>query len=810
MDAYKIGVKLVMSSNFNEVTQLVSQALLGLNVKVDQLTGKFNSLGTAIKGAFGIFGGYELEKGLYSLTKYGEEIAKQQSLMRDAGMNANEITEATSKATQTASQIQTTTIAENLKHLRELRYAFGNMDDAQKALGILSKSNTVLQSTVGNEKADQIWDIVKSLEMKGLTTQDLPTFNKYVEAMTRAVEASGGKVDPRQFFMAFRYGRTAMQGWDLDFIGGALPRLIQSMGGAGGGGGGRAGPGNALMSAFGAVVQDTMTKRASGEFTALGMGDKDNGILGHDLFIKNPYEWVQQVLMPHLQSHGITSQEDIVSTVSHLFANRTAGQVITEMALQGRTRMGTDKSPFEKDIRLQQGALGAESGFANLMATNPEARMEAFTKQWNSMMEALGAPMVPLAIEMMKQFTDVFSAVGSFAMAHPTAFKIIGEGLAALGAAAVVAGLVTLGTLIGPVGLIAGAVTWLGAMAALHWGDLVDGLKGLVTWLGNLWDKIKNTFSWFIPSAHADTLKMPHFTTQDVMKALTGNTKQNTDATDDNTKAIKENTDMLRGMINYTGGGIGGGGGGGVIPASYTGGASLNDTAAPAGVKAALQSSGAAVTNSWIAGQRAGFARELQDPTFRSQFAAMLQLEGPTLGTAESAMNRALATGHSLHDMVTGSIGRRFYSTYGRFIHGSPSAASRYGSIIDKALAGSDTIKGFTDQGMPTDPNGPLNPRHPYLGPYVRQGGNIFNDWQRGRYRKFREDFEAHAHAGDSGASASIPNHPASQPVELHNIIHLDGRAVSKNIAKHFVRMGQGPAHGARLPDYGATRPIGI
>jgi hypothetical protein len=170
--------------------------------------------------------------------------------------------------------------------------------------------------------------------------------------------------------------------------------------------------------------------------------------------------------------------------------------------------------------------------------------------------------------------------------------------------------------------------------------------------------------------------------------------------------------------------------------------------------------SGPSAANSYVAGQRAGFAKELQDPKFRSQFAAMLGAEGPTLGTAESAMNRAAASGRSLHEMVAGRTGRAFYSTYGKFMGGSASAVRKYNPLIDKTLAGSDTIRGFTDQGMPTDPNGPLHRPVPYLGPYVGQHGNIFNDWQKGRYAKWREDFETHAQGAIAGSNAAknMPN----------------------------------------------------
>ena len=43
---------------------------------------------------------------------------------------------------------------------------------------------------------------------------------------------------------------------------------------------------------------------------------------------------------------------------------------------------------------------------------------------------------------------------------------------------------------------------------------------------------------------------------------------------------------------------------------------------------------------------------------------------------------------------------------------------------------------------------------------------------------------------------------------EVVGRINFDGREVAKNTAKHFVKMGQGPAMGPRLPDYSTTRPI--
>ena len=224
MEVYKIGVRLAMASNHVQVLGALSKSLIGVNAQVKQLQGTFTGLKAAITGALAIYAGTKTLEFLGKMAKHGNEIVHQQQLMVAAGMTQQQVAEATAKAYETSARVQTTTIAQNLAHLRELRYAFGDMKQAQEALEQVSKANSVLQSVAGNDKADQVWDIVKSLEMKG-TTIDPKIFQQYIDMMTQVVEATGGKVSPRQFFQTFKYGRTAMQGWDEGFIGGALPRL---------------------------------------------------------------------------------------------------------------------------------------------------------------------------------------------------------------------------------------------------------------------------------------------------------------------------------------------------------------------------------------------------------------------------------------------------------------------------------------------------------------------------------------------------------------------------------------------------------
>ena len=74
------------------------------------------------------------------------------------------------------------------------------------------------------------------------------------------------------------------------------------------------------------------------------------------------------------------------------------------------------------------------------------------------------------------------------------------------------------------------------------------------------------------------------------------------------------------------------------------------------------------------------------------------------------------------------------------------------------ALGGSDPIQGFTDQGMPTDPNGHL--RRPGF-PYLHHGGNDFTDYEggpggRSAARRYREEIEKHVRSERRGGSGSI------------------------------------------------------
>jgi peptidoglycan hydrolase-like protein with peptidoglycan-binding domain len=136
--------------------------------------------------------------------------------------------------------------------------------------------------------------------------------------------------------------------------------------------------------------------------------------------------------------------------------------------------------------------------------------------------------------------------------------------------------------------------------------------------------------------------------------------------------------------------------------------------------------------NPWIAQQRAVFADEVA--AHKTEIAGMLISEGDALQTCEALLNRCClmrANGHPnytimqmLHSGFYGPINRQGLPHWAAVAGYSKQLPTLF-KAIDTAMAGSDTIEGYTDQGLPSDPNGWRTPRLVF-------GGNVYNDWDGG------------------------------------------------------------------------------
>jgi hypothetical protein len=181
------------------------------------------------------------------------------------------------------------------------------------------------------------------------------------------------------------------------------------------------------------------------------------------------------------------------------------------------------------------------------------------------------------------------------------------------------------------------------------------------------------------------------------------------------------------------------------------------------------------MTNPYIAQQRAQFADQITDPTTHDQVCAMMITEDgahpePCL---ESLLNRILyCNSHGYKQTVLSMLHSGFYGPYNRGtyprtirqLHASPSLQARMNAAIATVMAGSDLIHGFTDQGLPTDPNGMRQPQ-------MHLGGNIFNDWGGGPGG--HDGAEAWRRVFEAAAAKVAPSLPWLPTVGLHTTDNL-------------------------------------
>jgi hypothetical protein len=199
-EAYSVGVRLSLVSNVAAGLIAISTQFAKTHGSAVALQAQLNKIrltmlaGGALLGA-GAFGFLLIDKAVKPATEY----AAQLNRMRMAGVSNLEIAQATALAWKNSRDVVTTTAAQNLKSILDLKNVLGTMSSAKWALPIVSKIGAVMNSSseggsgTGGQDA---FAMAKALDIIG-AARDPKTFAREAGLMTKVVTAFQSRVSIR-------------------------------------------------------------------------------------------------------------------------------------------------------------------------------------------------------------------------------------------------------------------------------------------------------------------------------------------------------------------------------------------------------------------------------------------------------------------------------------------------------------------------------------------------------------------------------------------------------------------------------------
>lgn len=464
-EAYKIGIKLSLIDGVTSGILALAGHFRAVNREVDTLQGKLDRF--KAMGAIGIgatLAGAGILKSLQPSLDAAKAYQLRVSRMQQMGMTAQDMRASESAAWAASKATPTASPTDALDTIMHLRMVFGHTAEAIQNLPTVLRMEGVLSNA--GLKGDQSYEIAKSLEMIG-ATKTPAMFSAYADAITKGIVAAGGKVTAQDYLSAFKYGRTAAQGWDKSFIEFYLPTLIQEMKSRGGSGGASGGPGNPLMSMYAAVVQGTVPQKALAVWDKLGLIDQSKvvwtkthsmkglepgGIKGWQDFMVNPFEWAQKDLLPALVKAGYTTHAQQLQAISYLFPNRTAGFMATQMVEQAWK--------FERDRRLIENTKGINN-YAEIMKMSPQMQEEALHKRFEALHTIIGLQLIPILLNVLPPLISFLQKIVNFGQGHPAALKGLVLMFGALGTLLMVGG--SIASFVASIGIISMAFPALAA-----------------------------------------------------------------------------------------------------------------------------------------------------------------------------------------------------------------------------------------------------------------------------------------------------------------------------------------------------------
>ena len=351
--------------------------------------------------------------------------------------------ESTKEAIQYAKAMKTfgTSTLDNLQLVRDGVTAFADVHHAKMVAPTLAKmkfSNKAMYGDDGAENEKKFMDMLKVIEMRnGLKSEK--AFHEQANIIQQVITATGGRVQAEEWLNVIKTGGIAAKGIDNKAFYYKLEPLVQEMGGFR--------VGTAMMSAYQNVYQGRTTKRAANNMERLGLIEDPSkvkhdkagqisfldvgAIKGAELFKKDQFAWMEQVLVPQLKSKGITKEGDIIDAMGSVFTNRTASNLFAQMYMQ--------REQIHKNAKLNSGADDIDQLNSKAMGTTTGKEIEAKANLHDAYLKFV-TTILPIYTSAIQTATVALQGFNGWMERNPTLAKMLGVGLLGIAASLIVIG----------------------------------------------------------------------------------------------------------------------------------------------------------------------------------------------------------------------------------------------------------------------------------------------------------------------------------------------------------------------------------
>ncbi|MDE2470239.1 MAG: hypothetical protein KGL35_16190, partial [Bradyrhizobium sp.] len=361
-----------------------------------------------------------------------------EAYMRASGFTADQVKQAYSIANQARESIPGSSLAGNLQLIGDLKSIFASPTEAMQYLPDVLKQAIVAENNGTGVAYDEAFSAARAGELSAALNNpktgqlDPAKFVAFMHSIANVSLLTSGRVGAGDYVaMAQNAGPAVMAQLDNQALFQDMPALILGMGGA------RAGTAlNALASQFKGGKMSQYAARAMHDIGLLPdyMFGKDDKILKQyrygvgmamlpkgaipdmDLYDKDPVAWFNKIMVPAMQSHGLTSLTDqenyLYKTMSRTPGIRMTQDMIANLLLIKK---------YEDMFNSQNGA----NSYQTVTANNPQLQAGALGQAWDAFLAAAGNTAMPEAIKLLNSLTDDMNSMGEWAKANPGLSKAL-------------------------------------------------------------------------------------------------------------------------------------------------------------------------------------------------------------------------------------------------------------------------------------------------------------------------------------------------------------------------------------------------